>query len=108
MTKKRKRTPPKDGPESDLPLDDLPPALEATEPDLIPVTYTVAEPTKAPKEAPKPLRPEGVPFRVFALVGGFKPDQVAGFGSYAKRKDLGPMGIKAWRDEYQAFLRLPA
>lgn len=61
-----------------------------------------------PKEKPKPLRPSGVSFQVFAMVGGIKIDQLAGFENFVKRKDMGPMSVKAWHVEYEKFLHLPA
>lgn len=85
------------------PLDDFP---TEPEPEAESEPEVESEPEEKPK--PKPLRPEGVSIQVFAQVGGFKPDQLAGFASYAKTKGLGPMGVKAWREEYAKFLRLPA
>ena len=64
-----------------------------------------AQPVKTPVPAVKPPDPEKplVQLRVFLKIAGPKPDQMAGFGSYAKRMGMGPMTALEWRDKLVAF-----
>ncbi len=48
-----------------------------------------------------------IPLKVFVKIAGPKWDQMAGFISYAKVKNLGPRTVPAWRATHQAFLQKP-
>ena len=51
----------------------------------------------------KPL----VSVQVFSQVCGVKPDQLAGFNYYVKRKKLGPFTIEDWKKQFQTFKDRP-
>lgn len=72
----------------------LKPAVEKAEPPL-------------PLAEPKPLRPAGVPFRVFRTISGIRQEHIAGFANYVARHNLGPMPVPAWRVAYERFLQSP-
>lgn len=66
------------------------------------------DPVEETPEVAAPLkRRDGIPYRVFAKISGLKWDQMAGFGSYAKKHNLGPMTVPEWREQLQKFLGKP-
>lgn len=67
------------------------------------------EPSKEPTSAPDASL-SGLPrvsLDVFVAVSGQKPDQLAGFCSWAKRKKLAPRTIPEWKAELETFSNRP-
>lgn len=98
---------------------------EPNEPEKLDVPYTVnasveSAPTSlrekalakqearkaALKRTPGDAKPK-VALRVFIQIHGAKADQLAGFHSYAKRNNLGPMTVEEWRVTYSDFMGKP-
>jgi hypothetical protein len=57
-----------------------------------------AEEAKAP-EPPKAV----VPYRVFKVLSGLKPDKFAGFDRYVAREEMRPAPIPEWKERLAAF-----
>jgi hypothetical protein len=66
------------------------------------------EPAKADESSTDPVEElPAIPLKVFVKLAGPKWDQMAGFLSYAKLKNMKPRTMPEWRAAYQAFLRKP-
>jgi len=48
-----------------------------------------------------------IKLRVFLASSGLKPDQSAGFESFARNNKLGPMSIPQWHTELDKFFSRP-
>ena len=109
MTKRKKRF---DGQPDDMgePMGEVGEALEDWDgkpQEDPPAPESAADPPKPTPESPAiPPLPK-IPFKVFEKVAGPRWDQLAGFRSYAKAQDLGPMTIPEWREALQAFQNKP-
>lgn len=78
--------------------------------DFLPKDYlptSKKEEPKPPKAAKPKVAPGGVRLEVFLRLAGRKPDQLAGFGSHARREKLGPMPMASWLKELADFDRKP-
>lgn len=85
------------------------PGLEDTLPATPP--SPVQKPVQKVEAAPTaPVEISGLPrvgIEVFVVVSGHKPDQLAGFVSWAKRKKMTPRTIPEWKAELTTFGNRP-
>ena len=62
--------------------------------------------SESPANLPEPEQPH-ISLRVYATVSGIRWDQMAGFLSHAKARNLGARSLKAWHQEYAQFMSKP-
>ena len=85
----------------------------APEPPLAPAPEPAPTPRPARPEPPAAVQkpavviPSGIALDAFVSVSGVPWTQMAGFSRWAQMENLGPMGIREWRDKYQEFLNRP-
>jgi len=79
---------------------DMDPKPEEKKPD------PVAKVKEPEAKEPEPSA-QAVPFRVFKVLSGLKPDKLRGFEHFVTKEKLGSLSMAAWQEKLAAFQSRP-